>query len=135
MDEIYKRVALLGAIGNPNIGDEAVLESNIQKIRSMYGDSCLIYVFSKDPSYTSLCNGDNSNVKVVDYLHQFTIACDYDVSKMKNLENDLLDPNTNNYRYALLHNVFKQIDMLHIIGGGYINSLWPDMMYEVFFGC
>ena len=131
MNNVYKRIALLGATGNPNLGDEAVLETNIQKIRNMYGDSCLIYVFSKDPSYTSLCNGDNCNIKVVDYLHQYTIACGYDVSKMKGLEIDFLNSNTNNYRYRLLHNIFKEIDVLHIVGGGYMNSLWPDMFYEV----
>ena len=30
-----------------------------------------------------------------------------------------------------LHSIFKEIDILHIVGGGYINSIWPDMLYEI----
>ena len=30
--QVYKRIALIGAIANPNIGDEAILEANLQKI-------------------------------------------------------------------------------------------------------
>ena len=33
--EVYKRIALLGAIANPNIGDEAILLSNIQMIKKL----------------------------------------------------------------------------------------------------
>ena len=45
--QVYRRIALLGAVANPNIGDEAVLAANIQKIRKLYGVNCKIYVFQK----------------------------------------------------------------------------------------
>lgn len=131
--EIYKRVALLGEIGNPNVGDEAVLETNIQKIEKMYGNHCEIYILTKDASYTSMvCNRLHKNIVVVDYLHQFTVKCHYDIHLMKEKENCLFtDVDEFELQRSFLHQLFSGIDVLHIIGGGYINSLFPDMMYEV----
>lgn len=132
--QIYRRIALLGATGNPNAGDEAILVANIQKIRKMYGDNCKIYVFTKDATYTSICNGEYGQIITVDYLHKFTVECNYDVnimiSQMEGIIN--LDRATNKkVEYKLLHNIFRDIDVLHIIGGGYLNAMWPDMLYEV----
>lgn len=64
--QVYKRIALLGATANPNIGDEAILTANIQKIRKMYGDNCKIYVFTKDATYTSIYNGEYGQIIAID---------------------------------------------------------------------
>ena len=40
--QIYKRIALFGAIANPNVGDEAILNANLQMIYRMYGDNCKV---------------------------------------------------------------------------------------------
>lgn len=132
----YIRVALLGAVGNPNLGDEAVLSANLNYIYSRYGDNCKVYVFTKNSSYTSLYSSlGNMQIISVDFLHRFTVNCNYDINLMRKKENELLNfdySDLGNISYASLHNIFKDIDILHVIGGGYINSLWPDMLYEVY---
>ena len=32
-----KKIALIGAIANPNLGDEALLQANLQLINKIYG--------------------------------------------------------------------------------------------------
>ena len=133
---IYKRVALVGAVGNPNVGDEAILTRNIEKICKMYGDNCKIYVLSKDAAYTSLYNAEDGNIIVSDYLHKFTLSCKYDISIMERKSDEFLnypEHHIYNMEYEAIHQIFRSIDILHIIGGGYLNSLWPDMLYEVLF--
>lgn len=133
--QVYRRIALLGAVANPNIGDEAVLAANIQKIRKLYGMNCKIYVFSKDATYTSLYNSEDGQVIVIDYLHKFTMECNYNRAEMERRQHELVDYPEQSVcsktEYEAIHGIFKEIDVLHIIGGGYLNSLWPDMLYEV----
>lgn len=132
--QIYKRIALLGATANPNIGDEAILSANIQMIRKMYGNNCKIYVFTKDASYTSLYNSEDSKIVVVDYLHKITVMDNYDVQRLQEKQRELLEYDEKNIGtnvfYEALHSIFKEIDVLHIIGGGYLNSIWSDMIVE-----
>ncbi len=129
------KVVLLGATANPNIGDEAVLASNIQKIRKMHGDNCEIIVLSKDASYTSLYNSTEGPIIAVDYLHRISKRNKRNMNAIKKSIYDLFyypeKSKSYNIEYHALHSIFKDMDLLHIIGGGYINSFWPDMLYEV----
>lgn len=134
--KIYKRIALIGAIANPNVGDEAILESNLQKLYKLFGNNCKIYIFTKDSTYTALYSSYTDVIVPIDYLHRITQNCSYDIGKMKTEFSRLMnfsDSETNeNFLFKVLHEIFKEIDILHVIGGGYLNSLWPDMLYEVF---
>lgn len=133
--QIYKKIALIGAIANPNIGDESILWANLQMIEKMYGKNCKIYVFTKDSSYTALHSlKAGLHIIPVDYLHRITIQNNYDIDSIKKEFDTLLNYNTEseeNFLYKSIIRIFEDIDILHIIGGGYLNSLWPDMMYEV----
>ncbi len=133
--QVYKRIALIGAIANPNVGDEAIVEANLQKIRKMYGENCKIYVFTKDAAYTSFYTGGDGKIIPVDYLHRFTIECGYNVDLMKKRMEGLIDFSEKNKKtvveYDAIHTIMKEIDVLHIVGGGYLNSIWPDILYEV----
>ena len=133
--QVYKRIALIGAIANPNIGDEAILEANLQKIKKMYGDNCKVYVFTKDSSYTAMYNSLTTSIVPVDYLHRITKACQYNIENLEKELSQILkfsdSDGPDNFLYKILHDIFKEIDILHIIGGGYLNSLWPDMLYEI----
>lgn len=126
----------MGATANPNIGDEAILTANIQKIKKMYGENCKIYVFTKDATYTSIYNGEYGQIIAVDYIHKFAVSCNYDANIMATRMGELINPtdekNTFGVECKAIHDVFKDIDVLHVIGGGYLNSMWPDMLYEVF---
>lgn len=133
--QIYKKIALIGAIANPNIGDESILWANLQMIEKMYGKNCKVYVFTKDSSYTALHSlKAGLHIIPVDYLHRITIQNNYDIDSIKKEFDTLLNYNTEseeNFLYKSIIRIFEDIDILHIIGGGYLNSLWPDMMYEV----
>lgn len=135
--QIYKRIALLGAIANPNIGDEAILFSNLQNIKKMYGANCKVFIFTKDASYTAIYSSENMHIIPVDYLHKITVESNYDILKIKKKHEMLLNYNAVksvkefDVSFEAIHSIFKEIDILHIIGGGYLNSLWPDMLYEV----
>ena len=134
--EVYKRIALLGAIANPNIGDEAILLSNIQMIKKMYHENCKLYVFTKDSSYTALYSSEpNIQIIPIDYLHRLTVNCNYNTDKLSqiyiNISSDSNYELQDSLIFDSLHSIFKEIDILHIVGGGYINSIWPDMLYEI----
>lgn len=42
-----KKIALIGAIANPNLGDEALLQANLQLINKIYGKYATVYIFTK----------------------------------------------------------------------------------------
>lgn len=131
---VYRRVALIGAIANPNVGDDAILDVQLNNLDRMFGDNYKAYVFSKDPSYTIRFVQDKSGeVLPIDYLHRLVIESQFDIEKIKKREEELLAYDEEEYKpvYSILHGIFKEIDVLHIIGGGYMNSLWPDMLLEV----
>lgn len=46
-------VILLGAIGNPNTGDEAVLQTTLQLLNRNRDIINKVYIFSKNTSYTA----------------------------------------------------------------------------------
>lgn len=128
----FMRVALIGAIANPNVGDEAILEENIRLVDSMFGTHKMVYVFSKDASYTSLTSlGD---ITAVDYLHRLTLRCNFEIDRVRDLCQQAIDyvPGSGlDTDFEAIHQILSNIDVLHIIGGGYLNSKWPDMIEEV----
>ena len=131
---LYKRIALIGAIANPNTGDDAILDVNLHNIENMYGEHYKVYVFTKDASYTvRFTDGLKGEVLPVDYLHRITLSSEYNCEKILKEEEELLSERTfdDNVSYAALRSIFEEIDVLHIIGGGYLNSMWPDMLIEV----
>ena len=130
----FKRIALIGAIANPNVGDDAILDVQLLNIRKMYGENCKVYVFSKDPSYTvRFYSAGRLEVIPVDYLHRITVRCNYAYWKILEETQTLLEGGGEEpLEYKILHDIFREIDILHIIGGGYLNSKWPDMVMEVY---
>ena len=129
----FRRVALIGSIANPNVGDEAILEECICHIEQMFGDNCVIYVFSKDASLTSLITS-GKHVVPVDYLNRISKECGYTLSKIRDKHEELLSyeaGSRTNLVYEEIHSILSKVDVLHIIGGGYLNGIWPDMLEEV----
>jgi glycosyltransferase involved in cell wall biosynthesis/polysaccharide pyruvyl transferase WcaK-like protein len=138
MISVFRRIGLIGSIANPNFGDDAILDVTLKKIYRLYGENCKVYVFSKDASYTeNQCASTPLKIISVDYLHRISVRNQYQLDQME-LEGDALlesSVSSDNYEYAEIHRIFKQLDVLHIIGGGYINTLWKDMLYEVYLSC
>lgn len=132
--QMYKKIAILGSIANPNVGDEAILCSNLKLIQNIYGSNCKVYIFSKKASFTALYSMiPGIQIIPVDYLHQLSIKEKYDKQKMKELSEKILNETIDNDdSIKAIKKIFEDIDVLHIIGGGYANSMWPDMLYEVY---
>ena len=136
MMSIFKRIGILGAIGNPNFGDDAILDITLRRCEKIYGNNCKIYVFSKDASYAAnLCSGYKMEVIFVDYIHRISVKNNYQIEKIEIEGERLLKNISGNYQYEEIHKIFQQLDVLHIIGGGYINTKWKDMLYEVYLSC
>lgn len=132
---LYKRVALIGAIANPNVGDDAILDLQLDRLERMYGDNYKAYIFSKDASYTiRFTQNKRGEILPVDYLHRISVNAAYSQDIIRKQEEKLLSltaDSEDEEQFAILHKIFREIDVLHIIGGGYINSLWVDMALEV----
>ena len=129
----FRRVALVGAIANPNMGDEAILHENLRLIKRMFGENCIVYVFTKDASYTAL-HVQEQGVVPVDYLHRITKECHYDLGKICARHEELLayEPGEgDDSDFEAIHDIMRSVDVLHIVGGGYLNGIWPDMLEEV----
>ena len=64
-----KTIAIFGAFGVPNVGDDAILQANLEWIESRYGSNCRVYIFTKDATYTSLYIKTRLNIIPVTYIH------------------------------------------------------------------
>jgi len=122
---------LIGAVGGPNFGDEVILASWIKRIREF--DSCSVIIcdgYNSD-NVAKFVDGDVYTLKPDESLW----ACTYSaVSEHVNdssnswdeIQASFYDPNRawkviNCVEAVKRHN----IDQIHIIGGGYLNELWP----------
>lgn len=129
------KLALIGAIGNPNTGDEAICETWIQNYQNIFENDCTLYVFTKKSSYTSLINRHpHMDIIPIDMLHTAIQSLEPTREVYEYFINQTVE-RTNNSDYDpfsyFMHNIVNEVDGIHIIGGGYINSFWPDMLYEI----
>lgn len=120
---------LIGALGGPNFGDEAIFSAWVRAIRK------------KNPSAELFCDGYNLTnlmryakgmAEVVDFkesLWAFSSslgAGDRGTSIWTYIKNELKKENVINdfiNRLNLLNE--KKFNNIHIIGGGYFNDIWP----------
>lgn len=130
------KIALVGAIGNYNVGDEAIFFSNLEAI-SYWDKNARIFAFTRDPTYTSLLYANSFPLQIipVDYIRRYVVQhpCEFNSLLSANINLTNFQPSLEGFDFleASLHEVFQEIDILHIIGGGFINSLWNDLLFEV----
>lgn len=131
------RIGLFGAIGLPNLGDEAILQKNIDLYEKIYGSEVELYIFSKDASYTSLKTADKKcKIYSVDFIHQISKSCFYNAIDARAVFSKFFDGTRGDTEEEkkisyYINNVFTKLDALHIIGGGYISEKWPDASIEL----
>lgn len=126
MKTIFRRIGLIGAIANPNFGDDLILYTALKKIDKMYGNNCKVYIFSKDASYTQDQFASlHMNIIAVDYIHRLSVKNNYQLDRMEEEGEAILtsDAASDNYQYSEIHKIFRQLDVLHILGGG-ISTLY-----------
>lgn len=127
-----KTIAIFGAFGIPNVGDDAILQANLDLIEHKYGRNCRVYVFTKDASYTALYNTSNLHVIPVSYVHEVTKQEAYDFEKIEEKLEQIRLRQENAKGSEFLHKIFSEIDIFHIAGGGYLNSKWKDIISEMY---
>ena len=116
VESVFKRIGIIGALANPNFGDDAILEVTLKRIERMYGKNCKIYIFSKDASYSGDRVSDYSmEVVCVDYIHRISLRNHYQVELMEEEGKNLLDTNIRSDNYEYLENQAKGIESGNII--------------------
>lgn len=130
-----KKVLLIGSIGNPNVGDEAILESNLELINNIYDGNVQFYIMTKNSAYTSLLFKDTSyKIVCCDFLHRLSVLNNYDRKKIENEIRNIIKYDGElkyNYYYSEINTIVKNVDCIHIIGGGYFSSRWKDIILEI----
>ena len=130
------KIAIMGSIANPNVGDEAILLATLRNIEKIASKNDEVYILTKDCSYTTLlCKQFKFQIISIDILHRYVWRFPFTVEALSKACDEMVNssPSLEEYSFELrsIHDIFKSIDVLHIIGGGYINSYWLDILYEV----
>lgn len=86
------RIGLFGSVGLPNLGDEAILDKNIEFYRNLYGEDVEFTIFTKNSNYTTL-QFINTPIKIValDFLNELTKINNYSYESLKKNVEFLLD--------------------------------------------
>lgn len=123
------RYLLVGAVGGPNFGDELILSTWINIIRK------------RDTSAQIFCDGYNlDNLKLfvkgrADVVNEmeslWRVGWVIRPESKHNIWTDIREKSKKNDNNKLIVDTLnalqeKKFDQIHIIGGGYINNIWPD---------
>lgn len=127
-----KTIAVFGAFGIPNVGDDAILQANLELIEYKYGRNCKVYIFTKDASYTSMHLNTNLHIIPISYVHEVTRQEWYNPEKIEEKLEQIQSGKDKSIGTEILHKIFKEIDLFHIAGGGYLNSKWKDIISELY---
>ncbi len=130
------KIAIMGSIANPNVGDEAIALATLKNIEKIASKNDEVYILTKDCSYSiMLCKQFKFKVLPIDLLHKYVWQFPFTVEALSKACDDLVNslPSLEKHCFDLrsLHDIFSSIDVLHVIGGGYINSNCLDILYEV----
>ena len=126
-----KKIGLLGAIGLPNLGDEAILRSNLLQIKKLFGSNAEIYVFTRNSSISSLMDmPENLKIHYISFLHDFIVENLDKIGDTQLLFDAFNSQCKSNKNLKSLLEIFRSLNYFQFIGGGYITSFWPDMIVE-----
>ncbi|MFK4206320.1 polysaccharide pyruvyl transferase family protein [Acinetobacter junii] len=131
-------VYLVCTSGFPNFGDEVILISWLKKITKIH-PKCTIWIDSPNPNNVSfMLEGYNFNVRSINLLWGYCFRNYRNNQKIKKLfrTEEVIDFSTflKNVEEEIkligqddffLNDLFNSINIIHILGGGYINSMWP----------
>ncbi|MBC6627137.1 polysaccharide pyruvyl transferase family protein [Pseudomonas sp.] len=141
-----KNFYLICMTGVPNYGDELILKTWLNFINKKY-TNCTIWVdtpqeFSLSASILSQ-NLEYNNIKIVSYfwnLRDLSVRNKISnrIFKKKSVDriiksaNSRMDERFSQQRFDV--DFFKNIESIHILGGGYLNSMWENN-YSILIGC
>ena len=141
--ECSRHIVLFGAIANPNVGDEAILDNALTRIDDVFGQNASVSILSQNAQYTEqFLHLHTCKAHASDALRALTARFPQDLDALMVTEANIINrlKGADCFAYVdgetlkLYDEViaqFKDIDVLHVIGGGYMNSMWPHMFFEV----
>lgn len=122
----------LFAAGNYNVGDNALLHSWLCIFNRFLGSKDIVYILGIESSYVGQY-ADRYNFRIIttNSLYRLFIGCADEESMKEKLNILLEEPSYDRFAYEeyQIHQIFSDVDLLHIIGGGIINDMWLDMQY------
>lgn len=116
------KIYLVGVPGFPNYGDELIFKNWVYFLADKYPDA-EIWIDTPHPTIIhSYFN--NINIKVTNAVWRLSCDCYHENKTVfaTALQDKILRLGTPDYDLAVLN--LRSADVFHIIGGGYINSLW-----------
>lgn len=110
------KIAIMGSIANPNVGDEAIALETLKNIEKIASKKDEVYVLTKDCSYTiMLCKQFRFKVIPIDLLHKYVWKFPFTTEDLSRACDDLINYSPsleeNCFDLRSLHDIFKSIDV------------------------
>ena len=119
-------VYLIGTAGNPHYGDEVITASWLRYYAEHLPDA-EIWLDTPRPGQTAVLHGgSHPHLRCVDTLfHACWNAPSDDPVDCSSFGRDVIDQPGILAREASGFSAAKRADLVHVLGGGYINAVWP----------
>lgn len=122
----------LMAVGNYNVGDNAILNCWLAILNQFLRPEDIVYVLGIETSYiTQYAEKYRFRLVATNALYRSFSGCSEKTEMDEKLDELIRDPANDCFSFEAhqLHRIFAEIDLLHIIGGGIINGMWLDMQF------
>jgi len=132
--KMARKLGITGAIGSYDIGDWALLQSNIDYFKDNF-DSIILFTYDLEKTRTivNLLNlNKNITIEIVyinKYYKSYSIPFSITARYIINIFNYFIKKHSNNPLIQKL----RKVDKLIVIGGSYFNNLWNTRYFPIIF--
>jgi hypothetical protein len=121
-----RRIYLVASTGYPNYGDEFIGAQWLKYLARVAPDAD-VWLDSPSPGNSQLLLGDlHPRVRFVDTLFRIAWAApSEDSAAVVEFASDAVNNPGLVPRFALGVELLQSVDVFHLLGGGYVNSVWP----------
>lgn len=119
-------VYLIGVAGNPNFGDEAIARQWLRFLAAAEPDAEVWFDTPHPGPAAALHRGAHPHLHFTDTIFRLCGVPDTeDPRAVAAFVRSALDDPGNAPWWAAGIDLFRSADLVHVIGGGYVNSIWP----------
>jgi polysaccharide pyruvyl transferase WcaK-like protein len=138
-ERLVVKIVIFGGFGTPNIGDEAILAAHLEYY-SAHVPHSTIYVMCSDAAYISAIHRSKElTIVPINYINNYSWECYQGGVDRKEAVRHYLGGTAFSEEYSLLTryrlDIVKEAiggaDILHIAGGGYLNSGFPHALTAI----
>ncbi|WP_447875032.1 polysaccharide pyruvyl transferase family protein [Serratia fonticola] len=128
-----KRVYLVSCSGRPNYGDELITATWLTYLHRYHPDY-EVWLDTPEPGNAHALFMDyHPNFKVINTLWKICWRNQHDLNEMNTRVENLI-ANFGSPDIDLNIDIFRSSDIVHVLGGGYINAKWKEN-YSILFAC